>query len=364
MINFSRVARQLNEAAGSGGRAFEDQVPRIMQNIYPTGKFIKPRSQKIKTDLYHDEETGNPEDNVNYSVKWTRDNGNPSKVHQVNRNRNRPNDFAPGTFSKFNINSNRFGLENYGKFINTLRGDGQDNKLIQAMLMRFGTNHLDGKGNPFSFPDFFEDSVGGRLNDAQRRVFNRVRKDEETPFVKAGELAQNFPRHHQAMMEHLNANKKEIFNRMVRKNGAAFGNKVPYEDFDPSMISRLIHRHTGDDFDELSVRNIDDSRVDSMINDMRWHGKGTHTYLAPQSTDDWNSRILDITPWDYEASRWANNPSSTEFDEDESNWGARPGFMKATMGMDEDLADKYFPKIWHGERRKGSNSNYQGDFLI
>ena len=229
--------------------------------------------------------------------------------------------------------------------------------------MRFGTNHLDGQGNQFSFPDFFEDQMGGRLNDAQRAVFNRVRNDGETPFVKAGELAQNFPRHHQAMMEHLDANKNEIFDRMVRRNGnSAFGEA--YDSYDPSNISRMLHRNVGEDFDEMSIRDVSDEKVKAMIDKMKWHGKGTHTYLAPEKTDDWNQRMLDITPWDYEASKWANNPSSTEFDEPERNWGARPGFMKATMGMDDKSMDQHFPKIWSGERRKGSSDNYIGDFNL
>ena len=149
---------------------------------------------------------------------------------------------------------------------------------------------------------------------------------------------------------------------MVRRNGnSSFGEA--YDSYDPSNISRMIHRHVGDDFDEMSIRDVSDEKVKAMIDKMQWHGKGTHTYLAPEKTDDWNQRMLDITPWDHEASKWANNPSSTEFDEDERNWGARPGFMKATMGMDEEFVDKFFPKIWSGERQKGSRGNYRGDFL-
>ena len=63
------------------------------------------------------------------------------------------------------------------------------------------------------------------------------------------------------------------------------------------------------------------------------------------------------------ASTLTTRPFS-EFDESERNWGARPGFMKATMGMDDKNMDQYFPKIWSGKRRKGSSDNYIGDFNL
>ena len=70
MIDFSRVSKQICEmAAGDGGRRFENQVPRLMNSIYPDKNFVQPSSQRVKTDLYEDAGTDNPEDNVNYSVK-------------------------------------------------------------------------------------------------------------------------------------------------------------------------------------------------------------------------------------------------------------------------------------------------------
>ncbi len=365
MVDFRKVSKQVFEmAAGDGGRRFENQVPRLMKNIYPDRNFVQPSSQRVKTDLYEDKGTGDPRDNVNYSVKYTRDNGNPSKVHQVNHNPRFADNFPHGTFSKLKVPTQ--GFDDRDQFFRTLK----DSKLHQAMVMRFGTNMKNNEGGNLdvgSFGEYFKKFTdGNRINDAQMNALQRAFKDKENPFLLAGEMAKNFPEHHKALTEHLDANKLDIFNNMVRRNGYYNPNFIDdaYDRVDPSNISRLIHRHVGEDYDQLNIRDASDEQVKKAVDQMNWYGKGSHTYLAPEKTDDWNKRLLDVMPWDHEASRWANNPSSTEFDQDERNWGARPGYMKATMGMDEEFVDQFFPKIWSGERRKGSDDNYLGDFIL
>ena len=364
MVDFSKVARQLDnlkEALGEGGGIFEKRIaPQILQNMNPDGNFISAPGQKIKTDII-DEKGGNPADNDHYSIKWKRDNDFGYKTHQTSaqnkiwRGRDGKSKMSDnlghfkGLFSKF---LSRAPGDTPGKYA----GDIQQDLVRQALILKFGS-HIG------SIPQFrnvlAQTKKGGKLSEKQLNFLSNLDNDQErqktNPFLTTEEMDENFPDQFEALRNHLESNKKEIFDRLVRKNGFQNGD---YSQGDPSPVNKhlsFIKDGASGWNGTAQVRDISNERVEEAMQKLKWFFKDNKIYLNDSEEEDVARRLLEIHPIDLAGSNWALQPNGSDADSAGVLNGIResvgkgiiqPGHFKSSMSANKEILDKYFPVEW------------------
>ena len=372
-----RQQQQQDDGVGSGGHKLESQVANnLLPQIYPDGNFKHVDSEigtraaaGIKTDVFQDAGTGDEQDNTNFSVKMKRANDKPVKVHQTGRGAG-----SAGLYSKLAVPyGDRPSMNDRGQFAGALR----NNPLNQALVMLYGgpyggLNKMRKLFNPQgSQRDFLRQFDSMHEDGDKERIANN-------PFLTSKELEDNFPKQYQALMDHLNDNKEGVFNNLVRMSGLRsnyYGDYGYADGSDASPVSRLItHKLNGGNRSldgTTTIHDVGDDAVREAMENMEWRHDGGRLYLSDQelTSADGDRKLLDMYPINKENSKWAvlpqgddaYRPGHPRAYENRAHGVMEPGHMKATMGTDDDFVDKYFPKIWEGEK---SGDNWVGDFLL
>ena len=349
----------LAEETGDGGRKFEDIVRNhILPEYKPSANFEAPprRGMPPKADAVENK-GGIPENNSHFSIKLKRNNNAPFKAHQTE-------DKKPlGLFSKFNTGSVG---QSQGDYAEDIRND----KVKQALIMKFGSH----QGNLNEFRNIF--AGDNELNERQielLRKFDSKNGDEDrkstNQFLTTGEMREHFPEHLKALKDHLNNadNKREIFDKMIRKNGF-HKREAPWSKGDVNPVDKLVHHVKESDRNmsgNVSIRDISNNRVKSVMEKLQWFFPDEgNFYLNDIEEEDFNKRLLDIYPINKESSNWAVLPGGDDADEPRRRRRIvnnrvvdaepptrgkgiiEPGHFKATMGADEKMLDRFFPKEW------------------
>jgi len=338
MINFSKVARQLNEeplvddgsgrgikrlqrepivrrqenvtqspsegrirkpsrpSGGQGGMGFQIEqivkdgiLPRLKQGNYKHVDADVPGiNYGVKTDIFHDK-GGDPSQNTAFSVKSKLDNDDPQKVHQTGVN-------SGNAFRKLQIRR------------------GQNPLLDEAMDMYLGKD-----GN----------------------------------FVNAGDMKEE---HRDALMKHFEEQKQAIFNSLVRIAQPNNSNSQPYSGHDPRMIDKLIsHRKMGQGSDlsgPIDIRKLQGKVTKENFENLTWFHDGKRFFLGENEDASTDERMLDLWPIDEEGSNWSNRvgdggpqPGQRGHRPGQREAGLpEPGQFKATMATNPEFLDRYFPK--------------------
>ena len=154
-----------------------------------------------KTDIIDKEGIG-------YQVKSKMFNDEPMKVQQSSN--------ASSLWSKLKV---PFGQRAIGA---GMEDSIKDNKLAQSLIMKFGSPH----GSLGKIAKNFE----GELTPEQMEMLTKPR-DENYPFLSMDEMRDNFGEHNQTLLDHLNDNKLDIFNGLIRQMGGRDGDANPIQRF-------------------------------------------------------------------------------------------------------------------------------------
>jgi hypothetical protein len=192
-----------------------------------------------------------------------------------------------------------------------------------------------------------------------------MRIDKSTnPFLTTEEMQEHFPQHFKTLKDHLDdpINKREIFDRMVRKNGPQGGD---YDRGDPSPVNKHLSfiKDGKENWNGVAqVRDMSDNKVDEAMKKLKWFFKENKIYLNDSEEDDVARRLLELHPIDLAGSNWALQPNGNDAaparkigspgnwqEESVGKGKINPGHMKASMTADKEILDKYFPVEW--ERR-------------
>jgi len=412
MINFSKVMKSLlsempnpnpeptRQNHGVGGSIIEKNALNKMMRSYkpeshqngqigfpPGYSNLKPWEKVApKADLIEktpeSTENRDPTLNNHFSIKSKRGtNDDPFKVQQSPFKRPDTLFEDIGLFNQDDLDRG-FGRESSRRFINNgsktkyeqflidkdygnEEGETRDNVLKQALAMKFGARDHD----LLELSEAFGQSYKGGLNSEQMDVLKKANDRSENPFLNIEELAA-FPEHRKRLSQHLNANKTNIFNNIVRKNGR-HDEREPYRYGDAAMIDEMItwkndrDRPWGQD-GMWRVRDIGDDKLERAMQKLNWFAKDNHLYLSDQKQPNWNQRLLHLSPIDKAASKWnlvtsagrdaPDNQSMYETEEGKRGWGTvEPGSFKATIGADDEMLNRVlgFPK-WSRRMRNGS----------
>ena len=287
MINFSNVARQLNEQPGgnpNAGRAafdvgakFENALQgQILPKLNPRGRFQRPAGS-VKTDVYSEHPSGNVDKNINYSAKVIRDGGTDIGGHDTGDPRaveagHASENAWKGTFSKVGLG---------GDLIDNPSG----NKAAEAMAMRFGRQGR-------SMRDLLGDSIANRIEPGSQVLSNE-------------QILTHYPDHARALMEHLNENKKNVLDGLLRKRSTNRqpGDR-PYVDYDPQPIHRLAKLKRSDRTGllngRLSISNMGEEDLEELLEQYNWT-MGTRdapmrNLFLQKPNDSWETDEDDETP--------------------------------------------------------------------
>tara|TARA_R110002012_G_scaffold318670_1_gene537493 strand:- start:94 stop:1305 length:1212 start_codon:yes stop_codon:yes gene_type:complete len=381
MINFSKVARQLeedrfqrNQAGNQGTQAEEDIVNIMRRHVKPNSNIIHlGTSSGNKTDFYED--NGSLDKNRGYSVKSTKMPDVPNKVQQSGnmmgpkgayRKLMMPQsgaDFIKNrSKSRNNLQINNEAERN--KFLDVMKSD----PVIQSFVMNYGTDFIHpgtGKApNLKSFQRFLtQGDNGGELNQEQLELLGRINdRGQNNPFMTPGEMEEFFPDHHKSMLNHLGNNKSDIFNQMVRQHEPMFAGSS-YDYGDPKPLERMIHLRGTQGGEMLpgkfDIRDISDPKVEEAMKKLDWFQDDNNFYLAEDETDDINRRILDVHPHTSRTDSWTFNPKRPQ-----PGGTAKPGLLKATMGIDEEMLDRVFGESMYSADLERNGEGYRMSNIV
>ena len=293
MIDFSKVMRSLNEASapirrGQGnannlkGEMFENALANnILPAINPKGDFRRVPTANykgkgdlaVKTDVYNaNSQSGEPnediKDNINYSAKVSSPTSNDIGIHDGSHH--------GGTLSKLMADRNI------------------PDSIRNAIKMKFG-------------------SVG-RMGNSLHDVFGGSSKFGKDEFMLSNDrFKADFPKEHAELIEHLENNKYEIINGLLRqkkRNGAA-RDEDAYSGpnaFDPSPVRRLAHLRLNDNKGSLDgnleFHNLDDDLVKEFMENFEWSFPDGYNNLALVAKEEHRSgkpagrdfNLLNINP--------------------------------------------------------------------
>ena len=375
MINFSKVARQLDEEPralpnppgfenrqqqqgrfnryndGGFGTMAEDRAVEFLKRVKP-GSSVEQLgdSNNLKTDILMDR--GTPKQK-GISVKATKDPSVPVKVNSANSQVGSRGSFTkmmmPGSEnqdlfqSDYNHLNTPAGRDNFLDLVN-------ENPAARAYLLSYGLNSRNPNGGNFNLSELFD----GNTN--QRALLERIGRRNENPFISPEELKEEFPEEFEGFMNHLNDNKGDIFNQMVRQHQSRYPSRG-YKWGDDNPIDLMMHltsraRYNRVFTDEgenraptkIDIRDVSDSAMDKAMNNLQWFNDDDNFYMAPEETDDWNKRLLDINPMTARVNRWGAKPGVDRKNLNHQPAIAQPGRQVATMGIDEGMLTDVFGK--------------------
>lgn len=371
MINFSRVARQLNEEPfgnqrqqgqgrfnrfnqGGFGTMAEDRTLEMLQKVNPNSTFEQlGDSNTLKTDII--EKKGDK--SRGYSVKATKDPSVPVKVNSANSQVG-----SRGSFRKMMMegSDDRDLFTSNFEYLNTEEGRNRfidiisENPAARGYLMSYGLGSRRGGGGNFNLSEL----IGGDTN-SQRKLLDQVGERGDNPFLNPNELKEAFPDEFEALMEHLQDNKGPIFNQMVRQHQSKYpSSSYQYGDAKPvDMMAHLVSKarynrvftSKGEDREptHVDIRDVSDSAMEEAMEYVKWYNDGNNFYLAPEETDDWNKRLLDINPMSAAVNRWGAKPGVDRTNLNHQPAMAQPGRQITTMGVDEGMLNDVFGEpLW------------------
>ncbi len=320
---------------GERGRRFEGKISELLNFLSPRGDNSISGSNhrvlggRMKTDIIND-------DGVGYSVKTKMNNDDPMKVQQSS--------YDSTLWSKLNVPWSKR-AQSTESFTDDIKG----NKLAQALVMRFGSK--------FGSLDKVGELLKDELSPEQIKIlqnFNADNQDSENPFMSNEEMFNAFPEHYDELLGHLNDNKYEIFNNLVRKAGGQNGDNNPIQRFishisDEGVNGQALGVDSNDnpiyDFSgSLDVHDMSDETVQEAMKKLQWFGTGNRFYMAENETEDINERLLDLWPYDEEGTSWALRPGDGNRQSD-----VTPGFFKAMMSANPEVLERLFPSTLRGK---------------
>jgi hypothetical protein len=371
MIDFSRINRQINEEPfanqrqqgqgrfnrhndGGFGTMAEDRTLELLQKINPNSTFEQlGDSNTLKTDII--QRQGN--NSRGYSVKATKDPSVPVKVNSANSQVG-----SRGSFRKMLMNGsdNKDLFTSDYNYLNTEDGRNRfidiisDNPAARAYLMSYGLGSRRSNGGNFDLKEL----VGGGTM-SQNRLLDQVSQRGDNPFLKPDELKEAFPDEFEAFMEHLQDNKGGIFNQMVRQHQSRYpSNSYQYGDAKPidmmaHLVSQAKYNRVFTDKGErrdpthVDIRDVSDSAIEEAMEYVKWYNDGNNFYLAPEETDDWNKRLLDINPMNASVNAWGAKPGVNRRNLNHMPASSQPGRQITTMGVDEGMLNDVFGEpLW------------------
>lgn len=302
----------------------------------------------LKTDVLETDNRGNQ---TGYTVKATKNPTVPAKINQSGQQTGSRGSFRklmmPGSDDStiFTGADSQFGN---GQLADRFAEALGDSDVATAYMMAFGNaipNPTNG-GRNYDVKDFFSN-----LNSEQKEMLEMISRRFNRPFVTPTEMDQNFGGSYDALMQHLTDNKSDIFKQLVRQHEAKYPNSgFRYGDDFPA--DRLAHLRSGSRSGQIfsgrdrpstfDIRDISDPAVERAMENVNWYSDDDSFYLAPEETDDWNKRLLGVYPHSREVDRWGAMPGRDRYDLGRIPARARPGMMKATMGIDEGMLNDVF----------------------
>ena len=90
-----------------------------------------------------------------------------------------------------------------------------------------------------------------------------------------------------------------------------------------------------------------------------WFQDDDNFYLAENETDDINSRILDVHPHTSRTDSWTFNPRRPQ-----PGGTAKPGLLKATMGIDEEMLDRVFGESMYSADLERNGEGYRMSNIV
>ena len=344
-----------------------------------TGNFIKAGGHLIKTDFYEEGPGKRSSDNVGYSVKATKRPDVPVKIQESGNQMGATGAMRklllPGSTEKgmFDVFPGKGKITDRGN-INSLRENLKDNKLSQAFALKFGLNVDDGNGNFAKLSEFLPDLM--EMSAGQREKLKLVSQRSGRPFFTNSEMRGIFGEHYELLLKHLQDNKVPIFNQMMRGHNKMRRNirnsPDEYNYGDPKLLDKLVHIRSKEGSGsnafpaELDLINVSDDAVKDSMDYTKWYDDGKRFYLAPEETDDINQRLIDLYPYDEEADTWELLAGFGDR-ETENRKGARPGLLKATMGIDPDMLSEVFGdniRRWDVKGPKNFNGRYDIEEIL
>ena len=349
MINFSNVSRQLQEqpipfdpaAEGGMGRLAEPQGVKLLQHLKPDSQFDHLGGNDVKTDALETDKDGKK---IGYSLKATK---NPSIPVGVNKSNGQVGNrgsyrklMMPGSDREefFDQENSWQGLsgDDARPFLENIR----DNRAAQAYMMMFGAN-IRGNNNRrvqlSDLADYFPN-----LNERQSDYLRKISRERRDPFASISALRQGFGGHYQDLMNHLNDNKFDIFDKMVRQ----------HEGTDDKPIERMMHMRSRAPYNrifsdagssrpptKIDIRDMSEDIIREQIEKLHWYGDENRNslYLAPRETDDWNKRLLNVHPMNADTDSWGATPGRVG-----RQGFAKPGALTTLMGIDENMLNDVF----------------------
>jgi len=366
MIDFSKVARFLTEEPfgnnqrqqqqgrfnrfnpGGFGTMAEDQFANLMKLQNPKSTIEQMGDSNIlKTDII--KKTDGKSTGI--SVKATKDPSVPVSVNKANYQ------VGPrGSFRKMMMqgsdNDDLFTADN--NFLNSEQGRNrlldviESDPAARAYLMSYGLGSRRRDGRNFDLKDLF----GGTMS--QNRLLERVSQRTDSPFLNPDELKEAFPDEFEALMNHLNDNKGDIFTQMVRQHQPKYPtNSYNYGDAKPidlmaHIVSRAKYNRVFTSKGEnrppthVDIRDVSDSGIQNAMENLEWFNDGSNFYLGSDETDDWNKRVLDINPMSKMVDAWTAKPGVRRNNFQMYPNLVKPGAQNTTMGVDEDMLNEVF----------------------
>jgi len=356
MIDFSRVSRLLVEEpfrgvdrmqAGNEGNWATIAEKRIINDVLskkkPTSDFQHMGGNNLKTDVLETDKDGNK---TGFSIKATKNPTVPTKMHQSGAQLGPSGSFRklaiPGSDDSDFFRGNDSQL-NQGEIGNRFFEALGDSDVARAYLMAFGSRAQNNQGRHFNLKDMLA-GYGSK----QSEMLEMIAKRAGNPFLSPTEMKENFGDEYDTFMDHLTNNKNEIFTQLVRQNLA----KYPNSNFrfgDDFPVDRLAHLKSGSrdgrvfgDSSQLDIRDVSDGAIERAMENVNWYSDDDSFYLAPEETDDWNKRTLGIYPNTSAVDRWGAMPGRNRYDLRNKPAMAKPGLLKATMGIDEGMLTDVF----------------------
>jgi hypothetical protein len=393
MINFSKVARQLEEQPRiiPNPEGFDDRQGRFQRNnagyqgtqaekdiVNVMSRHVKPNSQirqlgdgANKADMvekYRD--SNNQEQERGYSIKATKQPDVPIKVQESKAQLGPRGSFRklmmPGSDQNFikQRSGDELQIRNPEERIRFLKGILGSQKR-QAAIMAYGTDLINPQTNGAdSLNSMKEYLTQGDLNQEQLDLLQRINdRGQKNPFMTPGEMEEFFPDHHRTMLKHLEEKKPDIFNQMIRQHDARYPNQNWNSYGDPKGVDRMIHLR-GSQGEEMlpgkfDIRDISDPKVEEAMQKLDWFQDDNNFYLAEDETDDINSRILDIHPHTSRTDSWTFNPRRPR-----PGGSAKPGLLKATMGIDEEMLDRVFGESMYSADLERNGEGYRMSNIV
>lgn len=360
MINFSKVARQLNEEP-----MMDDGSGRGVKREVSAGEFERARQERMakkpikrkgdpNIESRRQDATGVvPEGRFSRPERDGSQGGMGFWAEKLITQHILPKFTKGGAFKNIDVSDkgHKFGVKT--DIYQDKGGDPKENTAYSVKSKM--DNDLPQKVHQTSI-----DSQGAftkmNLQDANQDVIDAIDMylGKNGTFTSPAEMKKNNPELHKALKEHLTAKKLNIFNNLVRQQGSKKYGKA-YENHDPRMIDALIsHRVTGENNSgPIDIRDFNGKVTEENFENLQWFDDGKRFFLGENEEASTDERMLDLWPIDEEGSRWSNRvgdggpqPGGTGYTLGKREVGlAEPGQLKATMATNPEFLEKYFPKV-------------------